>query len=87
MSAFTESELQTIAEVFEIALADPHFIDTTSGGGCSEVEAEVLREEMRLIRCKSLAHARQLARRQRPHISGSNKRILNIPRRRKGRLA
>jgi|SRR6516162_1630136 hypothetical protein len=44
---FTKQQLETIAEVLEIALADDNFIDTTSGGGCSPLEAARLRDEMR----------------------------------------
>lgn len=44
---FTDKQLATIAEVLELALSDENFIDTTSGGGCTQTEAEELREEMR----------------------------------------
>lgn len=44
--AFTKDQLLLIAEIFETALANPNFIDTTSGGGCSTEEATELEARM-----------------------------------------
>ena len=41
-------ELETIIDVLEVALGDPNFIDTTSGGGANPREAQRLREKMLL---------------------------------------
>lgn len=50
--ALTRDERELLAEVLEAALADPGFIDTTSGGGMSAAEAEAFRAEMTAVQVK-----------------------------------
>lgn len=46
MTELTSGESAFLAEILETALADPGFIDTTSGGGHSAASAQALRDEM-----------------------------------------
>jgi len=48
----TATDRRTLSEVLETVLADPDFIDTTSGGGMSEADADAYRAELRAIQAK-----------------------------------
>lgn len=48
----TEADRATLREVLEIALADPDFADTTSGGGMTKSAAAAYRDELRAIQAK-----------------------------------
>ena len=51
-STLTGDERDLLAEVLEAALADPGFIDTTSGGGMSAAEAKAFRAEMTAVQAR-----------------------------------
>lgn len=46
------AERRALSDVLETVLADPGFIDTTSGGGMTAAEADAYRAELRAIQAK-----------------------------------
>jgi hypothetical protein len=48
----TAAERRTLSEVLETALADPNFVDTTSGGGMTAADADAYRAELRAVQAK-----------------------------------
>ncbi len=49
MIQITAADGAVLEDVLETVLADPDFIDTTSGGGCTEQQAEQMRDDLRRI--------------------------------------